>query len=156
MNRERLFIFNPFNIKNWTVAEVKKQYESLEQSLTDGDTPSEIANNIEIYANMGYLIGEMISRYYEDVEIESTQLKVNISSEIYRERDYWITTKKEKTPAMSYFEAKALSKYLAEHQRLSTKEATLKRFKFAYESIDQKRNALKKKMEAVKFDTFNN
>ena len=155
MTTEKLFIFNPFNIKNWANKEVQEQYTILEQSLTNGDTPSELALDIEIYANMGYLIGEMIARFYEDVEIASVELKVATSTEIYKERDYWLSTKADKPPAMSYFESKALSKNMDDHKKLVHKESILKRFKFAYESIDQKQNALKKKLEAIKFDTFN-
>jgi len=152
---EKLFIFNPFNIKNWTNEEVKEQYTILEQALTSGDTPFELATNIELYANMGYLIGEMIARYYEVVEISSVELKVAISTEIYKDRDYWLSTKTDKPPAMSYFESKALSKNMEDHKKLAHQESVLKRFKFAYDSIEQKQNALKKKLEAVKYDTFN-
>lgn len=156
MRTERLFIFNPFNIKNWQDYEVEEQYAILEQSLSDGDTPSELAFNIEVYANMGYLIGEMIARYYEYVETDSINLKVQLSNTLYKQRDQWLREKSEKPPAMSYFEAKALSMLLEEHTTLIKSESILKRFKFAYDSIEQKQNALKKKLEAVKYDTFNN
>ena len=155
MQTERLFIFNPFNIKNWQDHEVEDQYTILENSLTRGDTPSEIAYDIEVYANMGYLMGEMIARYYEYVEKDSIVLKVGLSNQLYKERDQWMREKSEKIPAMSYFEAKALSMLLEEHTALIKREAIFKRFKFAYESIEHKQNALKKKLEAVKYDTFN-
>lgn len=155
MTQEKLFRFNPFNIKNWTDLEVKEQYDILENSLVQGDAPSELAWDIELYANMGYLIGEMIARYYELVAIHKVKTETDISNQIYRERKDWSNTNTDKAPAMSYFENKAQSMYLTELNELARLESNLKRFKYAYESIEHKQNALKKKMESIKFDTFN-
>ena len=151
---ERLFRFNPFNIKEWKDHEVKEQYEILENSLSFSDTPMELAWDIDVYANMGYLVGEMIARYYELVSVHEVKLDSEIANYIYRERDQWLKEKVEKAPAMSYFENKAKSVYidgLSEQARL---ESNLKRFKYAYDSIQDKQNALKKKLESIKFDTF--
>lgn len=155
MSQEKLFRFNPFNIKNWTDSEVKEQYEILENSLCTGDAPSELAWDIELYANMGYLIGEMVARYYELVAIQKVQTDVNIANAIYRERKDWANSNTDKAPAMSYFENKAQSQYLDELKELARLESNLKRFKYAYDSIESKQNALKKKMESIKYDTFN-
>lgn len=155
MSQEKLFRFNPFNIKNWKDEEVKEQYEILENSLCTGDAPSELAWDIELYANMGYLIGEMVARYYELVAIQKVQTDVNISNAIYRERKDWANSNTDKAPAMSYFENKAQSQYLDELKELARLESNLKRFKYAYDSIESKQNALKKKMESIKYDTFN-
>lgn len=155
MSQEKLFRFNPFNIKNWKDEEVKEQYEILENSLCLGDAPSELAWDIELYANMGYLIGEMVARYYELVAIQKVQTDVNISNAIYRERKDWANSNTDKAPAMSYFENKAQSQYLDELKELARLESNLKRFKYAYDSIESKQNALKKKMESIKYDTFN-
>ena len=155
MNQEKLFRFNPFNIKNWKDEEVKEQYEILENSLCLGDAPSELAWDIELYANMGYLIGEMVARYYELVAIQKVQTDVNIANAIYRERKDWANSNTDKAPAMSYFENKAQSQYLDELKELARLESNLKRFKYAYDSIESKQNALKKKMESIKYDTFN-
>lgn len=155
MSQEKLFRFNPFNIKNWKDEEVKEQYEILENSLCTGDAPSELAWDIELYANMGYLIGEMVARYYELVAIQKVQTDVNIANAIYRERKDWANSNTDKAPAMSYFENKAQSQYLDELKELARLESNLKRFKYAYDSIESKQNALKKKMESIKYDTFN-
>lgn len=155
MSQEKLFRFNPFNIKNWKDEEVKEQYEILENSLCLGDAPSELAWDIELYANMGYLIGEMVARYYELVAIQKVQTDVNIANAIYRERKDWANSNTDKAPAMSYFENKAQSQYLDELKELARLESNLKRFKYAYDSIESKQNALKKKMESIKYDTFN-
>jgi hypothetical protein len=154
MTQERLFRFNPFKIMEWSEEELILQYNILEEALTCGDTPMELSNDIDLYANMGYLIGEMVARYSESVSNDDVILKTNIANEIYRERDQWVKEKVDKAPAMAYFESKALSKYIKESIILNQKEASLKRFKIAFESIQDKQNALKKKMESIKFDTF--
>lgn len=152
---ERYFRFNPFQIEEWTELELSEQYSILENSLCFGDTPMELAHDIDVYANMGYLIGEMIARYYRIVGDVDAQLKVDISNDVYRERNQWMKTNDGKAPAMTYFESLATSKYIDRYKELHLKESRLKRFKFAYDSLDSKMNALKKKIEAVKFDIFN-
>lgn len=151
---EKLFMFNPFNIKNWKDEEVAEQYEILNNSLSGEDTAYSIAYDIELYANMGYLIGEMIARYYQSSSIQKVQTDSDIQNSVYRLRESWTKTSPEKPPAMSYFEAKAQTMYLDDLKSLVEKEANLKRFKFAYDSIESKQNALKKKLESLKFDTF--
>lgn len=152
--RNTVFKFNPFLIQEWTNAEVKEQYSLIEEELMFDDTPMAIANDIDCYANMGYLIGEMIARYYMEVSTSEAELKVSISNAIYRERNDWSKTNTDKAPAMSFFENKANSQYLEEIKKLSSYEANLKRFKYAYDSIDAKQNALKKKLESLKYDTL--
>lgn len=155
MNTEKLFRFNPFNIKEWNDAEIKEQYTILESKLLFGDSPMELSNDIDVYANIAYLIGEMIARYYEKVSITESKLKVNIANTIYRERNDWMKSSSDKAPAMSYFENKANSMFLDEIQELAIMESNLKRFKYAYDSIELKGNALKKKLDSLKFDLLN-
>lgn len=154
-NTEKLFRFNPFNIKNWEEKELVEQFDILERTLTGGDTPFELANDIELFANMGYIIGEMIARYYQSVSSLDAKLKVDLANATYRERNEWVKTNTDKAPAMSYFENKAQSMFLDETMKLVEYEANLKRFKYAYDSIESKQNALKKKLESIKFDMFN-
>lgn len=152
---EKLFRFNPFQIEQWTPEQVKEQYEVFSQQLQDDDTSTiALAENIDIYANMGYLIGEMIARYYQTVANFEASIKSKIAMDIYRERDVWVKSQAEKPPAMSYFEAIVHSKFEKELLELADYEAKLKRFKYAYDSIEAKQNALKKKLESVRYDTF--
>ena len=154
MNRETLFKFNPFTIIEWTEEQLIEQYGILESNLTGQDTPMEIANDIELYSNMGYLIGEMVARYDEIVNNEDALFKTNVANQIYRQRDQWLKEKTDKPPAMAYFESLALSMYIKDKIILNQKESMLKRFKIAFESIQDKQNALKKKLESVKIDTY--
>ena len=63
MDFEKLYMFNPFTIQNADSEKIASTYSNLQNELTNNaDTGFEIAKNIEIYANMNYLIGEMIAR----------------------------------------------------------------------------------------------
>ena len=61
-------------------------------------------------------------------------------------------TNKEKAPAMSYFEAMAKEYVKEDSKKLAELGSRLFRFKKAYESIDSKQNALKKKIEAIRYE----
>jgi len=97
---ERLFRFNPFQIMNWTEEQVIEQYTEHSNNLIGEDTPLAIANDIELYSDMGYLIGEMVARYSESVANDEVLLKTNIANEVYRERDQWLKEKVDKPPAI--------------------------------------------------------
>ena len=56
---------------------------------------------------------------------------------------------------MSYFEALATRFSQDDINRLADKECSLKRFQNAYRSTEEKINAIKKKMEAVRYEEFN-
>ena len=154
MPNDTIFKLNPFQLVDWTEEEVIEQYTIMSDSISGNDTPMELANDIDLYANCNYLMGEMVARYGEIVANEKAILDSNIANEIYRERDQWLKEKADKPPAMAYFESKALSKYIKEQIMLNQKEASLKRFKIAYESIQDKMNALKKKMESIGIETY--
>lgn len=154
-NGEKLFRFNPFLIKEWTEETLKNEFTQMEEKIMRDDTPGAIAYDIEIYANMGYLMGEMIARYGEISSNHESQLKVDHANQIVLQRNQWMKTHDEKAPAMSYFEAQATSMLIDRYIELNRLESMLKRFRFAYESIQDKQNALKKKLDAIRFDTFN-
>jgi len=61
-------------------------------------------------------------------------------------------TNTEKAPAMSYFEAMAKEYVKDDSKKLAELGSRLFRFKKAYESIDSKQNALKKKIEAIRYE----
>lgn len=155
MPNEKLFRFNPFQIKDWDEKQIYDTYMDLEGNLYDMDAPSALAHDIEIYANIGYLVGELIARYTELVSNAEVTLKVKKSDMLYKLRDNWLATKDEKAPAIDYFTSKVNSMYLDEEITLNGLQARLQRFKYAYASIESKQNALKRRLDAIKFDTFN-
>lgn len=56
-------MFNSFTIQNADSQKIADTYSNLQKELSENaDTGFLISKNIEIYANMNYLIGEMIAR----------------------------------------------------------------------------------------------
>lgn len=153
MDFEKLYMFNPFTIQKADSQKIADTYIKLQDELkNDADTGFEISKNIEIYANMNYLIGEMIARLQQEYDTLKTEISITENKQIYMQRKQWQETQSEKPPAMSYFEAMAKEFVKEDSKKLAELGSRLFRFKKAYESIDSKQNALKKKIEAIRYE----
>lgn len=153
---EELYLFNPFRIKSKTEIELKDIYEKIYKELKEEpNTMYEYAHNIEIYSNLNYLVGEIIARLQKDVIELKTKIKIDTAITQTEERKNWNSEIDGKPPAISYFEALATRFSQKDINSLADKECSLSRFKNAYKSIEEKINALKKKMESIKFEEFN-
>ena len=153
MEFEKLYMFNPFTIQNADSQKIADTYSNLQKELkSNPESGFDIAKNIEIYANMNYLIGEMIARIQEEYDTKKTEISIMENKQIYIQRKQWQETQKEKAPAMSYFEAMAKEFVKEDTKKLAELGSRLFRFKKAYESIDSKQNALKKKIEAIRYE----
>lgn len=153
MNFEKLYMFNPFTIQNADSKEIADTYTNLQNMLVENaDTGFLISNDIEIYANMNYLLGEMIARIQQEYDLLKTDISIRENKSIYELRKSWKSESTEKAPAMSYFEAQAKEYVKEDSKKLAELGARLFRFKKAYESIDSKQNALKKKIEAIRYE----
>lgn len=153
MEFEKLYMFNPFTIQNADSLKIADTYAKLQNELIDNpDTGFAISKNIELYANMNYLIGEMIARIQEEYDTLKAEISIKENKQVYKERKEWQENQKEKPPAMSYFEAIAKEFVKEESKKLAELGARLFRFKRAYESIDSKQNALKKKLDVIRYE----
>lgn len=153
---EELYLFNPFRIKSKTEIELKDIYEKIYKELKEEpNTMYEYAHNIEIYSNLNYLVGEIIARLQKDVIELKTKIKIDTAITQTEERKNWNSEVDGKPPAISYFEALATRFSREDINSLADKECSLSRFKNAYKSIEEKINALKKKMESIKYEEFN-
>lgn len=153
MNFEKLYMFNPFVIDKADSKEIAETYLNLQKEIKDNpETGYEITKNIELYANMNYLVGEMIARIQEEYDLLKTEISIQENKQIYMQRKQWQETQKEKAPAMSYFEAMAKEYVKEDSKKLAELNARLFRFKKAYESIDSKQNSLKKKIEVIRYE----
>lgn len=154
MDKSELRLFNPFLISQADSKEIATQYEILQNRINEtADTPYQIADNIEIYANMNYLIGEMIARIQQEHDILKADISITENKQVYMARKQWQETNTEKAPAITYFEAMAKEYIKEDSKKLAELGARLFRFKKAFESIEAKQNALKKKIEAIKYET---
>lgn len=155
MNKD-LYLFNPFEIKKKDEMELKRIYEAVYNELLDEpNTMYEYSHNIEVYSNLNYIIGEIVARLSRDVINLKTKIKIDTAITQTEERKQWNTEIDGKPPAISYFEALATRFSEKDITKLADKECSLTRFKNAYKSTEEKINALKKKMESIKFEEFN-
>ena len=153
MEFEKMYLFNPFTIQNADSQKIADTYANLQNALKENpDTGFEIAQNIELYANMNYLIGEMIARLQQEYDTLKAEISITENKQVYMQRKQWEDTQRTKAPAMSYFEAMAKEFVKEDSKKLAELGARLFRFKKAFESIDSKQNALKKKMEAIRYE----
>lgn len=153
MNNE-MYLFNPFQIKKKTEVELKDIYENVYKDLfEDCNTMYEYAHNIEVYSNLNYIIGEIVARLQRDVIELKTKIKIDTAINQTEERKKWNTELNGKPPAISYFEALATRFSQEDINKLADKECSLMRFKNAYNSTEEKINALKKKMDSIRFET---
>lgn len=154
---ERVYLFNPWQIKRWTQDEICAQVNELIKLYdADDDTMYGISKNIEIISDILYLYGEMIARLTD--ETASIKLKTDTveAKETVRTRKNWIVDHPgEKAPAISYFEAEAREIVMADRDKQNDLSADLIRFKYAYDSMESKMNALKRKQDSIKYEDFN-
>jgi len=107
-------------------------------------------------ANIMYLFGEMIARITREYGLLKIDVDAKEKKQITIQRKTWVEENpNEKAPAMSYFEAKAAEFVRDDKDKLMSKYEQLTRFKQAYESYEHIMNAIKKKMDAVKYEEFN-
>ena len=153
---EKEYLFNPFRIKDVPNSKLQEMYEETFNQLTeDPNTMFEYAHNIEIYSNLMYICGECIARFTRDIIELKTKIQIETAVHQVEERNNWDTSNG-KAPAIAYFEALATRMSRDDISKLADKECFLKRFKNAYDSIETKTNALKKKLESIKYEEFNN
>lgn len=154
---EQLYLFNPFEIKKKSELELKKIYDEVYKDLlVECETMYDYAHNIEVYSNLNYIIGEIVARLQKDVIELKTKIKIDTAMVQTEERKNWNIEVDGKAPAIAYFEALATRFSQDDINKLADKECSLSRFKNAYKSIEEKINALKKKMESIKYEEFNN
>lgn len=149
------YLFNPFELKKVEDNnEIAKLYSKVFNDLIEEpNTMFEYAHNIEVYSNLNYIVGEVIARLTKDLIEIKTQIEIDKAIKTVEERDNW-NEEDGKKPAMSYFEALATRFCQKDIKLLAQKESDLKRFKNAYTSVEEKLNALKKKMESIKYEEF--
>ena len=150
---EKMYLFNPFSIKNTTNNELRDIYNQVYKDLLEEpNTMYEYAHNIEVYSNLNYIIGEIIARLTKDLIELKTEIQIKSAIKCVEERKNWDIEKDGKQPAMAYFEALGI-RFCEDLIKLQAeKECNLKRFKNAYQSMEEKINSLKKRLDAIKFE----
>ena len=150
------YLFNPFVIKNVKDNnELRDLYNQVFDNLLEQpNTMYDYSHNIEVYANLNYIVGECIARLTKDLIEIKTRIEINKAIKCVEERNNWNEEKDGKKPAISYFEALATRFCEDDIKLLAQKESDLRRFKNAYQSTEEKLNALKKRLDAVRYEEF--
>lgn len=157
MNLQKKYMFNPFNIVKADMDSITTTYMELTKNLIDDpNTLYEYANNIECLANINYILGEMLARNKKKLVSAKNDLKIKEAEALIQARkQYMIDNPNEKKlPSVSHFQAIALSQVKKEYIDLADIEGDLARFKNAFETNEQLQNALKKKLDAIKWEEF--
>lgn len=149
----REYLFNPFMLMTSTDKELSDEINRLASLFRyDPNLPQDIAFDINLEADLILIYGEFISRLQKRASLKKMEADNLEDESVYTLRKDWCSVSNEKPPAMSYFEAQArkLAKSIREEQ--IDAESMLTRFKKAYDSIESKMNALKKQLEAIRFE----
>ena len=154
---EKTYLYNPFDVKDWSDAMIEKQVRMLiPRYNAEDDTLYGMARNVEALANIMYLFGEMVARLTKEYGLLKIDCDAREKKQITIERRKWVKENpNEKVPAMSFFEAEATEFVRDDKEKLMEKYADLTRFKEASDKYEQIINAIKKKMDAVKYEEFN-
>ena len=149
---ERNYLFNPFLLMTSTDEELSKVINDLASQYRQTDLGYDIAFNISLESDLLTIYGEFIARLQEQADLLKIEADNQRDKNVYKLRKDWTETSSEKAPAMSYFEAQAEDSVHDVRVKQKRAEAMLTRFKRAYSSLETKQNALKKKMEAMKYE----
>ena len=150
---DREYLFNPFMLMTSTDKELSDEINRLAKLFRyDPNLPQDIAFDINLEADLMIIYGEFISRLQKRASLKKIAADNLQDESVYTLRKDWCAVSNEKPPAMSYFEAQArkLAKNIREEQIEA--ESMLTRFKKAYDSIENKMNALKKQLDAIKYE----
>lgn len=152
---EKMFLYNPFDVRHWDETEIEEQVRKLIYKYNaDADTMYEMALNVEIVANITYLFGEMKSRLGKEAALLKLECDTEEGKQIYLSRkNFALENPDEKAPAIKYFESKAKEMIHDKRKRQLEAEENEERFKYSLETYENIMNAIKKKMESVKFES---
>ena len=147
------YLLNPFNLKTSTDEELSIAIDNLVRQYRNSETATDIAFNITLEANLLVIYGEFIARLQEQVSMLKLDVDNQEDKAKYTLRKNWLDMNiNDKAPAMSYFEAQARELVIDQRKKQIKAESMLTRFKKCYESLETKQNALKKKLEAMRYE----
>ena len=149
---ERNYLFNPFLLMTSSDEELSKQINVLANLYRNSDLAYDVVFNINLESDLLMIYGEFIARFQESAEISKLEANNMRDKAVYRLRKEWADTSTDKPPAMSYFEAQAEDLVKDIRIKQIKAEEMLTRFKKAYTSLETKQNALKKKLDAIKYE----
>lgn len=150
---EREYLFNPFMLKTCSDEELSKQINLLADNyIYDSDLAPDIVFNINLESDLLTIYGEFIARLTERVLLIKLDADRVEDKAVFELRNDWVKTNDGKAPNLDYFKAQASAVVEDKRKKQYEYQAMLERFKKAYDSLETKQNALKKKLELIKYE----
>lgn len=148
-------LLNPYLLENANELELSDKINHLSSQYRNSEEFKDIAFNINLESELLIVYGEFIARLTEDTQNQKNNLENKIIKDAYDKRKEYAQDnyfERRNMPNFEYFKAQASDNHKLELDKLRHKEAMLIRFKRCYTSVENKQNALKKKLEAIKYD----
>lgn len=149
MRFQEEYLFNPFMLEQVDDDDLAEQISVIASKYKKGETPYDVAFNIELESDLLTIYGEFIARFQEDYSLTKLEADNKVAIDTYNLRNEYDGSK---APAISYFEGQAEDNAKPLRTKQYKLESQLTRFKKAYSSLESKQNALKKKLEAMKYE----
>lgn len=150
---EKVWMFNPFNLKDVTNEAISEQINEIaKRYVRDANTLMDISMNIDLGTSLLDLYSELHRRYKFSYLKQKYDTDVKFAKDVYERRKEWSRTKTEKAPAITYFEAEAKEKFQLARDKEYELQTWAERLKEQYELTVEKVNAWKKRQEAVKYE----
>lgn len=149
---ERQYLLNPFMLQTSTDEELSQVINDLAKQYRNSDLAYDVVFNINLESDLLMIYGEFIARLQQQASLKKIEADNLEDKSVYQLRTDWIKSNTDKPPAMSYFEAQAREIVKDIRVEQIKAETMLIRFKKAYSSLETKQNALKKKLDAMRYE----
>lgn len=141
-------MYTPFNINTVSEETLVEQIESLLNSCDEEvDTPYELSENVIKLTDILYIYGELYARAQRAYALEKFQNSTNETLLAHKLK----SESTEKMP-VGYFSALAQQQMLEQKKDEYDLQLNVSRLKYAYDATQEKINAIKKKIDAAKYD----
>lgn len=142
--------FNPFNLKNETDDNIIDRITSLMDEIDEeADTMVVLSDNVILLTDVIYLYGELIARLQKKAALLKMQNNNEESMLAFKLKSEW---KNGKAPAIAYFNTQAAIQMTEKRNEEIEVGSQLTRIKYAYDATEEKINAVKKKIESIRYE----
>jgi len=142
--------FNPFNLQNETDDNIIDKITSIMDEIDEeADTMVVLSDNVILLTDVIYLYGELIARLQKKSALLKMQNNNEESLLAHKLKKEW---KDGKAPALSYFSTQASIMMAEKREEEIEITSQLTRIKYAYDATEEKINAVKKKIESIRYE----
>lgn len=142
-------IYNPFNIQGLKDEALVEHIKDLVDEYDDNaDTTVALSDNVMLLSDVLYIYGELLARVQKQYSLAKYENGITETKIAYQLK----SETAEKYP-MAYFNAMAQEQNLdarREEFELQKKQTELK---YAYDATEEKINAIKKKIDSIKYES---